>query len=106
MPIYDQRPGRLGLAFRGGDEVSTQIDFDGVSLVGYTVTSSLVSLVTGGVVQPVTTTLSDAAAGVVNISLTEAQTAALPAGTYGFVLQWNAPGDVLRTVYEDYAEVT
>jgi len=34
MPTYDALPGRLNLAFRGGDEVSTQIDFDNLSLVG------------------------------------------------------------------------
>jgi len=105
MPTYDQRPGRLGLAFRSGDRVSTQIDFD-VSLSGYTVTSSLVSLVTGNAVQAITTSLTDAANGIVSVSLTKDQTAALAAGTYGFVLQWTAPGDAVRTVYEDFAEVT
>jgi len=69
------------------------------------VTSSIVSLVTGAVVQQVTTTLTDAAAGVVNVSLTEAQTAAIPAGTYSFVLQWVAPGSVGRTIYEGFCEV-
>lgn len=104
MATYEQLPGNLGLAFRRGDELGTTIDFD-TSLSGYTVTSNIVSLVTGNVVQPITVALSNATAGVVAISLTETQTAALPVGTYGWRLEWDAPGSVRRTALQGTCEV-
>jgi hypothetical protein len=105
MTTFSQQPGSMGLSFRGGDEVSTQVDFD-ISLSGYTVTSQITSLVTGGPVQAITTTLTNASAGQVNISLTEAQTAALPAGTYAWEMVWVAPGGVTRTALIGTCEVT
>jgi hypothetical protein len=82
MANYEQLPGELNLAFRRGDEVSTEIDFSPISLTAYTMTASLVSLVSGGTVSSITTTMVDAAAGRLNIGLTDEQTAALPIGTY------------------------
>jgi hypothetical protein len=102
---YEQLPGRMGLSFRAGDELSTSITFS-QPLDGYTVTSSIVNLVGGGVMVSPTTSIYDAAAGVVNIRLTETQTAALPAGNYGWTLSWDAPGDVRRTALEGIVEVT
>ena len=104
MATYEQLPGNLGLAFRRGDELGTTIDFD-TSLAGYTVSSDIVSLVTGSVVQPITVALSNATAGVVSISLAETQTAALPVGTYGWRLEWDAPGSVRRTALQGTCEV-
>jgi hypothetical protein len=94
----------LSLAFRRGDEFGTIVDFD-VSLSSHTVSSEIHSLVTGGSVLPFTTTLVDAAAGRVNIALTEMQTASLPAGTYGWRLEWVAPGEVKRTALSGFVEV-
>jgi len=105
MAVYSQLPGQMSLAFRSGDELSTQIDFD-VSLSGYTVSSQITSLVTNATVQEITTTLTDASAGRVNISLTESQTAALPRGTYGWNMAWVAPGGVTRTALLGTVEVT
>jgi len=105
MPTYTQLPGTLGLAFRRSDELGATVDFS-TDLTGYTVTSHIVSAVTGQTVTAITTTLSDAAAGVVGLALTETQTAALSAGTYTWRLEWVAPGDVKRTALSGMVEVT
>lgn len=89
MASYEQLPGELNLSFRRADEVSTEIDFSPISLTGYTMTASLVSLVSGGTVASIAATMVDAAAGRVNIGLTDEQTAALPLGTY----RWNLTAD-------------
>lgn len=102
---YSQLPGAMSLALRRSDDFATQIDFDGTTLEGYTVTSTLTSLVTGAAVTSFTTTVTDAAAGQVNIALTNTQTAALPAGTYGWRLDWVAPGDVQRSALSGTCEV-
>lgn len=86
---YEQLPGELNLSFRRADEVSTEIDFNPISLTGYTMAATLVSLVGGGTVASITTTTVDAAAGRLNIGLTDEQTAALPVGTY----RWNLTAD-------------
>lgn len=106
MSMYTQLPGSLGLAFRKGDELGTTVDFTPTDLTGYTVTSNIVSLVTGEVVQPITVSVVSATAGIVSISLTETQTAALPAGTYSWHFAWDAPGAVRRTALQGMVEVT
>ena len=93
------------LSFRRSNDFATIIDFDGTTLVGYTVTASVTSLVTGTAVVPFTTTVTDASAGQVNIALTDTQTAALPAGTYGWQLDWTAPGSIQRTALSGTVEV-
>jgi len=102
---YSQLPGTMNLSFKRANDFGTLIDFDGTTLVGYTVTASMTSLVTGATVVPFTTSVTDAAAGQVNISLTDTQTAALPAGTYGWQLDWTAPGSVQRTALSGTVEV-
>lgn len=104
MPTYTQLPGSLSLSLRAGDELSSTIDFD-TSLAGYTVTSNIVSLVSGQTVTSIATTLVDAAAGQVGIAMTETQTGSLAAGTYGWRLEWIAPGDVKRTALAGMVEV-
>lgn len=86
MPTYEQLPGSLGLAFRRGDRLSTEIDFNPISLAGFTMSASVTSLVTGSTVAPITVQMLDASAGRVNISMTTSQTVSLPAGTYGWEL--------------------
>jgi len=104
--VYKQNPGQMNLVFRRGDDFGTIVDFDGVSLSGYTVSAVVSSLVTGSDIIPVTTTFVDAAAGRVNVSLTDVQTASLPAGTYAWRLEWEAPGQVRRTALSGIVEVT
>lgn len=105
MANYEQLPGELNLAFRRGDEVSTEIDFSPISLTAYTMTASLVSLVSGGTVSSITTTMVDAAAGRLNIGLTDEQTAALPVGTYRWHLTAN-DGTARRSYLTGVVEVS
>jgi len=101
---YSALPGSLNLSFRKSDQFGTQVDFD-VSLTGATVSSSIVSATSGATVTPVTTTLDDASAGKVGISLTESQTSALPVGTYNWYMVVAQPGDVQRTYLTGVVEV-
>ena len=104
MSTYSVLPGTMNHAFKRAGDFSALIDFD-VSLVGYTATASLISLVSGSVVQAFTTTITDASAGQITVSLSDTQTAALAAGTYGWQLDWVAPGSVQRTALSGTVEV-
>jgi hypothetical protein len=104
MSTYSQLPGTMNLAFKKNGDFATLIDFD-VSLVSYSVTATITSLVTGASVVPFTTTVTDASTGQVNIALSDTQTAALAAGTYGWQLDWTAPGSIQRTALSGTVEV-
>lgn len=106
MPAYEQLPGRLNLAFRAGDDFSALIDFDPIAMTGYTVSAAIYSYVSGATISQFTTTVSNAASGQVNIALTDTQTAAIPAGTYGWRMQWADAGGAQRTALTGFAEVT
>jgi len=97
-------PGTMNLAFKKNGDFATLIDFN-VSLASYSVSATVTSLVTGATVIPFTTTLADAAAGQVSVSLTDSQTASLAAGTYGWQLDWTAPGSIQRTALSGTLEV-
>ena len=101
---YAALPGTLNLAFRKSDQFGTQVDFD-VSLLGASVTSQIVSAVSGVTVAAFTTTLDDSAAGKVGISLTESQTSAIPVGTYNWNMVVTQTGDVQRTYLSGVVEV-
>ena len=105
MPSYEQLPGRLNLAFRAGDDFATLIDFDPITMTGYTVTANVYSYVSGATVADFTTTLTNAAAGQVNIALTDTQTASIPAGTYAWRLQWSDAGGSQKTALTGFVEV-
>jgi len=95
----------MNLSFKRANDFATAIDFDGTTLVGFSVTASITSLVTGASVVPFTASITDASAGQVNIALTDTQTASLPAGTYGWQLDWVAPGSIQRTALSGTVEV-
>lgn len=105
MPTYSQLPGTLNLKLKSGDSFSTVIDFD-ISLAGHTVSSSLVSLVSGEEVRPISTSFVDQTAGKVAISLLSSETIATPPASYGWELRWIAPGSVKRVALSGIAEVT
>ena len=102
---YTQLPGTMHLAFKRGDNFSTTIDFGGMALVGFTVSSTIRSLVTGGTVSTITTSITDAAAALVAVSLTDSQTASLAAGTYAWRLDWVDPSGAKRTALNGTVEV-
>jgi hypothetical protein len=104
MANFEQLPGTLNLAFRRADEVSTEIDFSPISLTAYTMTATIASLVGGGTVASMTTTMVDAAAGRVNVGLTDEQTGSLPVGTYRWEMTAN-DGAARRTYLVGMVEV-
>jgi hypothetical protein len=104
MATYSQTPGRMNLTVKQGDTLSVLVDFDTVDVTGYTVTSQVTSLVTGSQVVPMTTSVTDAVAGKVNVALTKQQTAAIPAGSYGWEMLWDTPAR--RTALTGIFEVT
>jgi hypothetical protein len=103
MPTYDQSAGSLNFTFNRGDDVSALMDFS-IDKPGYTVTAGITSLVTSAQVRAFTVTIVSAALGQVNVSLTDTQTAALAAGSYGWNLQWTVGNDT-RTALTGYVEV-
>lgn len=105
MATYEQLPGELNLSFRRADEVSTEIDFNPISLTGFTMAATVLSLVSGGTVAAMTTTLTNAAQGRVNVGLADEQTAALPLGTYRWTLTAN-DGTAQRTYLTGMVEVS
>lgn len=104
MPTFSSLPGALNIEVTQGSELGTTIDFD-IDLSGYSVSSSIRSLVTGNAVTTMVTSIIDAAAGKVGVAMTEEATAALAAGTYGWTLTWIAPGSIKRTALAGFLEI-
>jgi hypothetical protein len=102
MATYDQLPAPLNLRWTVGNDFSALLDFD-VSLANYTATAAVYSVVTGAQVAAFTTTIPDAAAGKVNIALTDTQTAAIGPGTYRWGLVWTV-GATTRTSMEGFVD--
>jgi hypothetical protein len=103
MPSYDQTPGTLNLSLNRADDFSALIDLS-ISIVGYSITATITSLVTGADVVPFTVTIPSAANGQVNIALTDTQTAALARGTYGWNMKWTENA-ATRTALTGFVEV-
>jgi hypothetical protein len=99
---YDQTPGSLPISFVRGDSLSALLDFS-IDLTGYAVAASLVSVVTGGGVISLATSVISAANGQVNVSLTAEQTAALARGTYQWKFVWTQ-GSAVRTAIVGFVE--
>lgn len=99
---YDQTPGSLPLSFVRNDSFSALLDFS-IDLTGYSFAASLVSVVTGSEVIPVTSSVVSAASGQVNVSLTASQTAALARGTYQWKFVWTQ-GNAVRTALTGFVE--
>ena len=103
MALYEQLPGSLSLSIVKSDQFSTVVDFS-IDMTSYSVSSEIFSLVDGSIVQ-MSTAFVSAVLGTVNISMTEAETGDLSVGTYGWRLQWVAPGSVTRTALTGLLEV-
>ena len=103
MANYEQLPGELNLAFNRGDDISTLIDFS-ISMSSHTVTAVIYSLISGDTVQAFTVTAANASNGQYNISLTDAQTTAIPRGTYGWRMIWTE-NNATRTALTGFVEV-
>ena len=104
MALYEQLPGSLSLSIVSGDQFATVVDFS-INMSGYSVSSEIFSLVDGATVVAMSTTFVSEALGTVSIGMTEAETGDLSVGTYGWRLQWLAPGSVTRTALTGLLEV-
>jgi hypothetical protein len=104
MATAPQLPGSLHVAFCRGDDYSTLLDLS-ISTVGFTWSAEIYSLTHGGTIATPAIDVVDAAAGKINLSLTDAQAAALPPGTLGIRIRWTAPGDMKRRAFEGVCEV-
>ena len=102
MDSYDQTPGNLPISFVRGDTLSALVDFS-IDLTGYSFIGSLVSVVTGNEVVPLTLSVVSASNGQVNVALTAQQTAALARGTYRWKFVWTQ-GSAVRTALVGYVE--
>lgn len=103
MPLFEQLPGYLGLAFRRGDDFTTTIDFD-IPTTGFSWVADIRSPITGEAFQAITVVNTNAATGVVTLSLTDTQTDALPAGTWSWTLVGTV-SSVTRTYFSGFVEV-
>lgn len=104
MASYTQLPGTLNLAVKAGDDFATIVDFD-VNLTGYTTSASLVSLVTGSEISPISSTVTNAAMGQVTIGLSDIQTSYFSPGSYRWSLKWTAPNGDVRSALGGILEV-
>jgi len=103
MAVFEQLPGYLALSFRQGDDFTTNVAFD-FNALNYSWQADVRSTITGESVQQITVTVTDAASGEMTLSLTDEQTADLPAGTWGWTLVGSA-GGVKRTYLSGFVEV-
>lgn len=101
--VYDQTPGKLDIIFRKGDSIAPQVTF-GFNMTGFTVTAGILAPSTGTQVVAFTVAVTDAAAGIVNLSLTANQTNSLSVGRYAWYLKWVAGSDT-RTALAGTVEV-
>lgn len=91
------------MSFNQGDSFSSLVDFS-ISLTGLSVSAAMTSVVSGSQIIAFTTSVVNASAGQVNVSLTKTQTAALARGTYRWSLVWT-DGSATRTALEGFVEV-
>lgn len=104
MSTFSVLPGTLNVRIMQGDTFSCTVDFT-ADLTGHTVVAGLYATPSGGLVSAITTTVVSAGTGVVLLSLTPEQTAAIPDGTYQFTVSW-VSGGVARTALSGFFEIT
>jgi hypothetical protein len=103
MATFASLPGTLNIKVKRGDTFSTRIDFS-IALTGYQVTSELLRIANRTSLQSITTNVIDDANGIVDVSMSASETAALGAGTYVWQLTWQT-GSQVRTAIEGFLEV-
>jgi hypothetical protein len=104
MATYSQTPGTLNVVVNRGDELGMLLDLD-IATTGYSFVAEVYTVTDGTVIATPTVAAVDDATGKINVSMTEAQTEALPVGTYGILVAWTAPGAVGRRMLDGVLEV-
>lgn len=104
--IIDRTPGELNARKPRGDSLSESAVFS-ISLAGCTATSELLSLVTGERVALVATGVTSAGTnGVLTFSMTKAEMAAIPVGTYRWQTRVSRSANDETTYLDGWFEVT
>lgn len=98
-------PGRLNIVAKAGEAVSQLLDFS-ISLTGYEFEGEIVSAITFQTIAALDVTAVNLAAGQVNVGLSVADAADVPAGTYLWRMAWTPPGGSERTAIEGIWEAT
>ena len=104
MATQSQVPGNLNLVVKRGDHFAATVDFD-IDLTGYTVSSSMSSLVTGSQLSTVSTAITSASLGQVTVTLPKQQTELLSPGSYGWNMKWIPPAGGERSILGGVLEV-
>jgi hypothetical protein len=97
-------PGTLNITLKKSSDFSAAIDFD-ITAVGVTATSNILSFVTGESVGSFATTVTDAAAGQITISMLPTSSASLSVGTYKWQHVWDYVGPSQKTMLTGFVEV-
>jgi hypothetical protein len=106
MAIIDRTPGELNAKKPRGNSLSETAVFS-ISLAGYTATSEVLSLVTGDRVALVAAAVTNSGTnGVVTLSMTKADMAAIPVGTYRWRTKVASSPNDETTYLEGWLEVT
>lgn len=105
MPTVATTPGSLNITVQSGDELSQLVNF-WIPLSNYTFQAEIVSPLTYATLENITVTEVASSTGKLNLSMTESQTSAIPAGSYLWRFIWTSPAGVRRTVLEGIFEVT
>jgi hypothetical protein len=103
MSDAQQTAGILQIGFRRGDEYRRTFTVN-LDLTGYTLTWEIYTL-RGDTVKLSGSLSFTTPPSSVGLTITEAQTATLLPGTYGFRAKWVATGTITRTFLEDICEV-
>ena len=103
MSDAQDKPGVLQIGFRAGDEYRRTLTVN-LDLTGYTLSWEIFTL-RGGTVKLSGSLSFTTPPHAVGLVISEAQTATLLPGTYGFRAKWVATGTVTRTFLEDVCEV-
>lgn len=69
------------------------------------ISATVYSTITGNAVATFTTTIPDAAAGKINVALTDTQTTTIGGGTFAWQLVWTV-GTVTRTAMAGFIDAT
>lgn len=104
-PSVANDPGTLNITLKKSSDFSAAIDFD-ITAVGVTPTSSILSFVTGESVGSFATTVMDAAAGKITISMLPTASASMGSGTYKWQHVWDYAGPSQKIMLTGFVEVT
>lgn len=106
MATIDRLPGELNAKKPRGDSLSESAVFS-ISLAGHTATSELLSLVTGQRIVVVASAVTNSGTnGVISFSLTKAELASIPAGTYRWRTKVGSSPTNGTTYLDGWFEVT